>query len=196
MEDYKDSHWNKESTTQHVKKLIVDGRDVDNTEEVAQQFNTYFCSIADKLKCLLSYVPLDLSELNDFVQSCKDPGVRFSVPIITSKQVINIILKISPNKASGIDKISASLLRIAATNIAPIIARIINCSFSSGKFSQRWKIAKVMPLFKSGANSNPCNYRPISVLPILSKIIERHMHDSLYTFLDSNNLIYSQQSGF
>ena len=82
----------------------------------------------------LSYIPPDLSKLNDFVQSRKDPGVRFSVPIITSEQVINIILKISPDKASGIDKISASLLRIAATNIAPSNARIINCSFSSGKF--------------------------------------------------------------
>ena len=48
----------KKGTTQHVKKLIIDGRDVDNTEEVAEQFNTYFCSIADKLKHSLSYVPL------------------------------------------------------------------------------------------------------------------------------------------
>ena len=56
------------------------------TEEVAEEeLNTYFCSIADKLKRSLSYVPLlDLSKLNDFVQSRKDPGVRFSVPIITS----------------------------------------------------------------------------------------------------------------
>ena len=160
-----------EGTTQHVNKLIVDGRDADNTKEVAEQFNTCFCSIADKLKRSLSYVPLlDLSKLNNFVQSCKDSGVRFSLPtIITSEQVINIILKISPNKASDIDKISASLLRIAATNIAPSIARIINYSFSSGKFPQRWKIAKVTPLLKSGANSNPCNYRPISVLPIFRR---------------------------
>ena len=123
--------------------------------------------------------------------------ILFSLAKI-QKQVINIILKISSNKASGIDMISASLLRIAATNIAPSIERIliINCSFSSGKFPQRCKIAKVTPLLKSGANSNPCNYRPISVLPILSKIIERHMHDSLYIFLNSNNLVYFRRSGF
>ena len=61
---------------------------------------------------------------------------------------------------------------------------------------QSVKTAKVALLFKSGADSNPCNYRPISVLSILSKMIERHMHDCLYTFLDSNNLVYSRQSGF
>ena len=55
---------------------------------------------------------------------------------------------------------------------------------------------KVAPLLKSGADNNPCNYRPISVLSVLSKMIERHMHDCLYTFLDSNNLVYSRQSGF
>ena len=121
--------------------------------------------------------------------------ILFSLAKI-QEQVINIILKISCNKASSIDKINASLLRIAATNIAPSIERIINCSFSSGKFPQRCKIAKVTPLLKSGANGNACNYRPISVLPILSKIIERHMHDALYIFLNSNNLISFPRSGF
>ena len=57
----------KKCTIQNVKKLIVDGRDVDNTKEVAEKFNSYFCSIADKLKLSLSCVPLDLSKLNDFV---------------------------------------------------------------------------------------------------------------------------------
>ena len=57
----------KKGTIQNVKKLIVDGRDVDNTKEVAEKFNSYFCSIADKLKLSLSCVPLDLSKLNDFV---------------------------------------------------------------------------------------------------------------------------------
>ncbi|PFX21450.1 RNA-directed DNA polymerase from mobile element jockey [Stylophora pistillata] len=67
---------------------------------------------------------------------------------------------------------------------------------STGKFPTRWKTAKVTPLFKGGALSDPSNYRPISVLPVLSKIIERHMYNSLYAFLTEQNLIYSRQSGF
>ena len=58
------------------------------------------------------------------------------------------------------------------------------------------KTANVTPLFKQGAASDPSNYRPISVLPVVSKVIERHMHNSLYAFLMDNNLLYSRQSGF
>ena len=88
------------------------------------------------------------------------------------------------------------LLRSSAAAVAPSIARLINLSFSSGKFPSRWKIAKVTPLFKNGLECDPCNFRPISVLKVLSKIIECHFHDSLYDFLNEDNLIYSRQSGF
>ena len=103
---------------------------------------------------------------------------------------------ISPHKAAGIDKISARFLRIAAPILAPSIARLINMSFSTGTFPTRWKTANVTPLFKQGAASDPSYYRPISVLPVVSKVIERHMHNSLYAFLMDNNLLYSRQSGF
>ncbi|PFX16008.1 RNA-directed DNA polymerase from mobile element jockey [Stylophora pistillata] len=118
------------------------------------------------------------------------------VPAITSAQVSAIMMKISSHKATGIDGISARLLRIGMPAIAPCIARLINLSMSTGKFPTRWKTAKVTPLFKGGALSDPSNYRPISVLPVLSKIIERHMYNSLYAFLTEQNLIYSRQSGF
>ena len=120
----------------------------------------------------------------------------FSVPDITNAQVLQIIKGISPHKAAGIDKISARFLRIAAPTLAPSIARLINISFSTGKFPTRWKTANVTPLFKHGAASDPSNYRPISVLPVVSKVIKRHMHNSLYAFLMDNNLLYSRQSGF
>ena len=104
----------------------------------------------------------------------------FTIPDITNIQVIDILKKISRHKAAGIDKLSARLLRIAAPVIASSVSRLINYSFSIGSVPQRWKTSKVTPLFKSGDASDPSNYRPISVLPVLSKIIERHV---LYTTL-------------
>ena len=79
---------------------------------------------------------------------------------------------------------------------APSIAKLINYSFSESVFPQRWKTAKVFPLFKGGDSENVNNYRPISVLPVLSKVIEKHVHDTLYSYLCDNNLIYPKQSGF
>ena len=69
-------------------------------------------------------------------------------------------------------------------------------SLSTGKFPSRWKTAMVTPLFKKGTESDPSNYCPISVLLILSKVIECHFHDLLYAFFNENNLIYTKQSGF
>ena len=103
---------------------------------------------------------------------------------------------ISSHKASGIDKLSPRLLKLAAPIIAPSIAKLINYSFNTASFPQRWKTAKVSPLFKGGDSEDLNNYRPISVLPVLSKVIERHVHDSLSSCLCENNLIYSEQSGF
>ena len=69
---------------------------------------------------------------------------------------------------------------LAAHAVAPSIARLINYSFATGKFPDRWKIAKVTPLFKSCDVCDPYNYRPISVLVVLFKIIERHIQLCLW----------------
>ena len=87
-------------------------------------------------------------------------------------------------------------MRIAAPVIAAVVARLINFSFSSGSFPSRWKTAKVSPLYKNGDSRDVQNFRPVSVLPVLSKVIERHVHDSLYGYLTENNLIYPRQSVF
>ena len=87
-------------------------------------------------------------------------------------------------------------MRIAAPAIAPVVARLINFSFSSGSFPSRWKTAKVFSLCKNGDSRNVQNFRPTSVLPVLSKVVEIHVHDSLYSYLTENNLIYPRQSGF
>ena len=88
------------------------------------------------------------------------------------------------------------MLKLSASIIAPSIVKLINHSFNTASFPQRWKTAKVSPLFKGGDSEDLNNYRPISVLPVLSKVIERHVHDSLSSYLCENNLIYSKQSGF
>ena len=85
---------------------------------------------------------------------------------------------------------------MGATAIVPSLARLINHSFQVSVFPSRWKTAKVTPLHKGGNLDEVSNFRLISVLHVLSKVIERHIHDALYSYLTENNLIYSRQSGF
>ena len=80
--------------------------------------------------------------------------------------------------------------------ISQSVTDIINKSFVSGTVPRAWKRARLVPIFKSGDIASLNNYRPISVLPIISKIIERAVHKQLSEFLETNNLLHPNQSGF
>ena len=99
-------------------------------------------------------------------------------------------------KATGEDNLAASFLKEAARVLAKPICNLINKSFSEGKFPTEWKCARIIALCKGGKRSLCNNYRPISILPILSKIIENHVHKSLYNYICENNLLCPNQSGF
>ena len=87
-----------------ISKLQLDGKAVENAIEIAEQFNSYFPSIADNVRSGLGNTPSDLSKLANFVESCKDPDVVFSASDITNAQVLQIIKGISPHKTAGIEK--------------------------------------------------------------------------------------------
>ena len=124
------------------------------------------------------------------------PEVKFVIPPMSKGFFVDNLRSLSVNKAMGVDKLSARMLKIASPIIAPSVAKLMNISLKSGIFPKRWKTAKVTPLFKSGEHDDVNNYRPISVLPVLSKILERHDHIHLYDYLKDNNMLYARQSGF
>ncbi len=100
------------------------------------------------------------------------------------------------NKAVGLDRLPGRLLRAAALIISEPLVYILNLSLQSGKFISEWKHAKVLPLFKSGPAMETNNYRPISILPILSKLLEHFVHSSFSEYFEEHNLLIIAQSGF
>ena len=113
-----------------------------------------------------------------------------------SSKVFSLLSKLCKSKATGLDTISARLLRECADLIADPMCSIFNQSVRSGIFPQEWKCAKVIPLFKEGNHSDLNNYRPISIVPIVAKVFGRIIYDQVYGYLTENNLISSQQPGF
>ena len=100
-------------------------------------------------------------------------------------------------KATGIDKMSNRILKIAAPSIYESLTDIFHLSLASNVCPSDWKVAKVSPLFKSGDQSDANNYRPISVLPTIARVFERLFFEQLYSYFNENKLLsYSQQSGF
>ena len=100
------------------------------------------------------------------------------------------------NEAAGLDNLSGKFLKDGATVLAKPISQICNLSIKYSIFPSDCKIAKLKPLFKKGSKTDPKNYCPISLLPLVSKIIEKVIHDQTQRFLDKNDIIYRYQSGF
>ena len=115
---------------------------------------------------------------------------------VTPNFIINQLKKFKRNKASGVDNLPSGLLKDCRYHIAEPLSFILNLSMDTNTYPQNWKIAKVNPIYKKGSPSEPSNYRPISVLPVLSKILEHAVHTQLMDYLEKHNLITPYQFGY
>ena len=115
---------------------------------------------------------------------------------ITSNNVKLILENLRPSKASGPDNINPMILKKTATTISPILAHIFNFSLRSGTFPTKWKLANVTPLFKKGDKQRCENYRPISLLSILSKVLERCVFIQVFSFFQENGIITKLQAAY
>ena len=102
----------------------------------------------------------------------------------------------SDKKSTGPDGISVMMLKKTLPFVVNILTDIFNQILIEGDFPKCWKTARVTPVFKGGDPNDPSNYRPISILPILSKIFEKHINKCLMTFLTDIKAIHPLQSGF
>ena len=100
-------------------------------------------------------------------------------------------------KATGLDTVSARLLRECFDLISDSLALIFNRSIETSIFPDEWKSARITPLYKKcGNRSDPSNYRPISIIPVVAKVFERIVYDQVYRYLTENKLLCCYQSGF
>ena len=100
------------------------------------------------------------------------------------------------NKSTGLDRIPARILKLASDIIAPSLTFIFNLSLATGICIDDWKRARVTPIYKSEDKMKCENYRPISILPIISQVFEREVFRQVYQYLSENSLLSRFQSGF
>ena len=113
----------------------------------------------------------------------------------TEKKVLEVLQFIDISEAEGFDKFSGRFLKDGANISVKPIVKGCNISISSGLFPSDCKIAKLKPLYKQGSNTNLENFRPISLLPLISKFIGRIAYNQVDTFLLQNNILYNQDLG-
>lgn len=97
---------------------------------------------------------------------------------------------------NGHDEVSSYILKASLPVLSSSLRHIFNFSILSGSFPDYWKTVKVSPIFKGGVKSDRSNYRPISVLPVITRQFEKFVFNQFYDYLDANKLLSSRQSGF
>ena len=167
-----------------------------NSKDTAAAFNDYFTSIGNKLGEHFESINKNCTCNNLCSEHTVSDVDTFKFTDITPDFVYKQICNMNNDKSPGLDGLNVKLLKLAAPYISNCIAHICNLSLYSSQFPDNWKRAKVTPIYKTGDKSDVSNYRPISVLPITSKIIERAVHEQLYNYISSTNNLSSAQSGF
>ncbi len=116
---------------------------------------------------------------------------------IKENEVLKLLCKLDTSKATGPDNVSNVFLKKCAVSLAKPLSMIFNLSLQTGSFPTKWKLANVTPVFKNKGDKKLCDfYRPISLLPCVSKVLEKLMFSHIYEFLRKNKVIVPNQSGF
>jgi hypothetical protein len=145
-------------------------------------FNSYFIGSVGRLTALLGFPSKDQNTYNsDFLN--KLTKISFMFNSVSTNFTFQFLRKLKVRKASGLDQMPARLMRDAAAEICNPLTKIINASLETGHVPSEWKVTRVVPLFKSGKTTDLDNYRPISISPVASKILERAVHTQLYSYL-------------
>ena len=160
---------------------------------IANAFNKFFASAASKLMATVRSTCGH--NLRDHYTSIRQyPPFNFLE--ISEECVLSQLRNLKSGKAVGLDGIQARLLKDSADIVVKPVTFIINTSLRTSKVPCDWKSARVIPLFKKGKADEMDNYRPISILPVLSKVLERPVHIQLYKYLQQYKILSPYQCGF
>ena len=169
---------------------LTNGNTISEPKEIANAFNDFFVSIGDtgvlntnRNIGFNQYMPLKTNYTLIFQE-------------ITTMQEELIIDSLKPKTSTGVDSVSNKLLKFVRNAISEPLTVIINQMLRVGIFPDLLKISKVVPVYKKDDNTNLSNYRPISLLPSMSKILEKVILEQFFTYLEDNNLIHRHQYGF
>jgi hypothetical protein len=185
------AHGNKQMSS--IKEISHNGQIVSDPLQIANKFNDFFTSIGPDLANKLPLMHANAS----IADTMPSPNVHsLFVEPCTEAEIICITNNLATTKGIGLDGYSIKVIKSVIGSIAVPLNDIFNKSFATGLFPDKLKYAKVTPVFKNDDKFCVNNYRPISVLPIFSKILEKLMCHRLMAFVNKHNILCENQYGF
>jgi potassium voltage-gated channel Eag-related subfamily H protein 8 len=171
--------------------LIVNNQKITDKQKIASEFNTYFSSIANQV---CEKIPPSKSNYKDYLIGTHNKS--FYMHPVIPEDIINISKQMKAKNSAGDDQLSTKLMKTTIEYTAEPLAHIFNLSFTVGTIPNKLKIAKIIPVHKKGPQNDFNNYRPISLLPAYSKLLEKIVCKQLTTFFTKENIPYQHQYGF
>jgi exonuclease III len=164
---------------------------IKDKKEIVNRFNNFFANIGNNIS---KNVPDSHHHFSHYLTHQNNTNIFFD-PVFPG-DIIKTTSKLKAKTSQGHDKISSKLVKQTIEQTALPLTHIINQSLTTGIVPQQMKIARIIPIFKSGDKNAFNNYRPISILPAFSKILEKVVATKLIKYLEHNNLFYQHQYGF
>ena len=170
---------------------VIENKKVTDKKKIVDTFNKFFANIGYNIS---KNVPQPTTSFHNYLNQ-PHYNSMFLDPI-TPNDIIETVSKFKNKNSHGHDEISTKLVKESIIPISNPLAHIINQSMTNGIVPINMKLAKVVPIFKSGDKHQFNNYRPISILPASSKILEKIVAKKLIKYLESEHLLYKHQYGF
>ena len=174
-----------------VNHLKINKETIDDPKQISESFNKYFTSIGPNTEKSIPINPI--ANPDKYLRNRNE--YEFIIAHTSNEEILEIISELE-NKSTGPQSIPVKLLKTIPDLILVPLSKIISTSFSTGTFPDALKISKVIPIHKGGSSEDLNNYRPISLLSIFDKVIEKMMHKRLYAFLEQHDILYPKQFGF
>ena len=170
--------------------LITEIAGKTDAHSMANLLNNHFASVGSKIQAGINPVEGNALAID------KITGTPLQLKTCTPADISKLIANLRASESCGVDGITTRFLKDARQSIHTPLCHIFNLCINSSTFPKPWKTSHVVPLFKEGEKNCTNNYRPISLLSVTSKLLERWVHDLVYEHLRANKFFTSQQFGF
>ena len=172
------------------KRMIIDGQEIFHQGKIAKCFNKLFVDTGPKLA---SMIPESQTKFEKYLNPHQ---TLMGEANLTNDEIKEALRSLKPTKSPGYDKISSNVVNETSDIFFTPLKYILNLSSQQGIFPENLKITKVSSSYKKDEEFLLANYRPISVLPCFSKLLERIMYNRLFKYPSENSILYEKQFGF
>ena len=175
-------------------QLFHDGKLENTPSGLAECMNNFFVKKIELIRNNLEKIEADPVENLRRIMSNR--RCFFKLKPVHPDTVLKLISNLKNSNSFGLDFIDTKIVKLVKAEITPAITHIINLSITQSKFPSQFKKAKVVPLHKSGDLLNPKNFRPVAILPVWSKVLERAVFQQIIDYFESNKLLHPSHHGF